>query len=126
MIRRGLVALAAAGAVGLAGFVWWPNGEYRPIQRQETWTFEEGLEAASQIRTGRPSLTEEAARELRGAPTLATDVPGLSDPLAGTGVEPAISPEQVPPGAGSELQSDESASPAPSPEASPTAASAAQ
>jgi putative peptide zinc metalloprotease protein len=68
--------IAIAVCVLFAGFVLWPNGEYRPVQRQESWTFEEGVRAASKVPTGRPSLTQEAARELGGAPTVATDVPG--------------------------------------------------
>ncbi len=118
----GRVAIAA-GLV-FAAFILWPNGEYRPVQRQESWTFEEGVRAASKVPTGRPSLTQEAAKELRGAPTVAADVPGLSDPVASTGLEPAESPEQVPADTGTPLPGGGKASPAPSPQTSPTAASA--
>jgi putative peptide zinc metalloprotease protein len=61
----GFVGLAALGA---AAFVLIPNGEYRPIQAGETWTFSEGVEAASAFTSGRPSLTEERREELGGAP----------------------------------------------------------
>jgi len=74
--------IAAVAAMSFAAFILWPNGEYRPIQRPEKWTFSEGIEATREIPTGRPSLTEEAAEELGGAPTQAQNVPGLEDAAA--------------------------------------------
>lgn len=69
------LALGGVAAAGLifAGFILWPNGEYRPIQPEERWNFGEAVEAARQIDTGRPSLTEERQEELGGAPPLAPE-----------------------------------------------------
>lgn len=95
----GLAAGAgSAAAVVFAAFVLWPNGEYRPIQPQERWTFDESLQAVKQVNTGRPSLTEEIAEELEGAPTVAEDVPGLSgtvESVAGT-EDPDADPDGTP------------------------------
>ena len=63
----GFVGLAAVGA---AAFILIPNGEYKPIQADETWTISDGTQAISEFTTGRPSLTEEAEEELGGAESL--------------------------------------------------------
>jgi hypothetical protein len=67
--RRALVVTAATGAVALAAFTWWPNGDYRPIQPGERGTVQGGLQDVSAIPTGRPSLTPARQQELGGAPT---------------------------------------------------------
>jgi putative peptide zinc metalloprotease protein len=66
------LALLAGGAViaGLA-FLWWPNGEYRPIQPGERGTVADGLRTIAEVPTGRPGLTEERVAELGGAPARA-------------------------------------------------------
>jgi putative peptide zinc metalloprotease protein len=61
-----------AGAAALAGFtawMWWPNGEYRPIQPGERGTIQAAVRDLAYVPTGRPSLTVERQRQLRGAPT---------------------------------------------------------
>ncbi|MFL5820277.1 MAG: hypothetical protein ACJ76S_06290 [Solirubrobacteraceae bacterium] len=67
-LRRAAVLGPLLTAGGLAAFVWWPNGDYRPIQPQEHGTIQGGFAALRQIATGRPSLTPERQRELHGAP----------------------------------------------------------
>src|SRR5205823_221488 len=37
-VRRGAAVLAGAALVSFLAYVWWPNGEYRPIQRGERGT----------------------------------------------------------------------------------------
>lgn len=69
------VLRTVSGGVGLAAlvlaaYVLIPNGEYKPIQADERWTLSEGVSAASEISSGRPSLTEERESELEGAPSL--------------------------------------------------------
>lgn len=64
--RYGRVLLAAA-AIG-AAWLWWPNGEYRPLQRDEQLRVQDGVRAVSAVSSGRPGLTEERADELDGAP----------------------------------------------------------
>jgi putative peptide zinc metalloprotease protein len=63
------VGLAGAAVLGGAAYLLIPNGEYKPIQPEEQWTFGEGVDALSEVTTGRPSLTEEREKELGGAPT---------------------------------------------------------
>src|SRR5436190_8639208 len=50
-----VVALAALSA--LIGYIWWPNGDYRPIQRGEKGTVEGAVAQLSNIASGRPGLT---------------------------------------------------------------------
>lgn len=89
MARRG-VALAGAALVAVAAFVWWPNGEYRPIQPGERGRIQDTVRAARSLPTGRPSLTPERAEELEGAPFRSRaaaqeiDGPGLEDPVPTT------------------------------------------
>ena len=61
----GATALAAAA---LVAFIWWPNGDYRPIQPNEKGTLAGGLQSFKYIGTGRPALTPEREAELNGAP----------------------------------------------------------
>ena len=68
--RRAMVLVPAVAALGLAAFVWWPNGDYRPIQPGERGTVQAGVKSLEDIPTGRPSLTPERQRELGGAPDL--------------------------------------------------------
>jgi hypothetical protein len=67
-LRRGVLGVGAAGAVGLAAFVWWPNGDYRPIQPTERGTIQAAVRDLRALPTGRPSLTVRRQRELGGAP----------------------------------------------------------
>ena len=69
VLRTALGAIGVA-AVCAAAFILIPNGEYKPIQPDESWTVSESFEAISGFRTGRPSLTEEREESLGGAPTL--------------------------------------------------------
>jgi putative peptide zinc metalloprotease protein len=92
-ILRTALGVVGVTAVAAAAFVLIPNGEYRPIQPDETWTVSESFEAASAFTSGLPRLTEERADELGGAPTLEesdggfvpsynTDQDDASDPSA--------------------------------------------
>ena len=67
---RGSLGLVGVAAIAAAVYVLIPNGEYRPIQPGEDWTFSDGIEAAAQFTSGRPSLTEEHEEALGGAPSL--------------------------------------------------------
>jgi putative peptide zinc metalloprotease protein len=63
-------ALGVAGLAAMAGLVWiwWPNGEYRPLQRGERARVQDTVRATAQLPTGRPGLTEVDAARLNGAP----------------------------------------------------------
>lgn len=69
-VRRTLVVASSAAMVGLAAYVLYPNGEYRPIQANERGTVQGGVAQLSALRSGRPALTEEREQELGGAPTV--------------------------------------------------------
>jgi putative peptide zinc metalloprotease protein len=67
-LRRGVLGIGAAGAAGLAAFVWWPNGDYRPIQPTERGTVQAAVRDLRALPTGRPALTVQRQRDLGGAP----------------------------------------------------------
>jgi hypothetical protein len=67
--RRALVVGPTLAGVATAAFLWWPNGDYKPIQPHERGTIQGGLQSLKQIPSGRPSLTPQRARQLGGAPT---------------------------------------------------------
>ena len=66
--RAGLVA-AGTALTALAAFVWWPNGEYKPIQPGERGTIQGAIAQLAEVPSGRPGLPPERERELGGAPT---------------------------------------------------------
>ena len=68
-LRRGVLGVGAVGTAGLAAFIWWPNGEYRPIQPTERGTIQTAVRDLAAVPTGRPALTVQRQRELGGAPT---------------------------------------------------------
>jgi putative peptide zinc metalloprotease protein len=116
-LRRALVVLPAVAALGLAAFVWWPNGDYKPIQPNERGTVQGGLRSLADVGTGRPALTPQRERQLHGAPgkrhATSTRPQQLRGP-AGTGQErPATTTPAAPP-------SDQSTTPEPAAGATPT------
>jgi putative peptide zinc metalloprotease protein len=75
--RERPVARVAFGAIGVAAvafaaYTLIPNGEYKPIQPGERWTFSDGLEAASDVATGRPGLSPDYEERLGGAGSVHT------------------------------------------------------
>lgn len=67
-IRRLGVVTGTAVVVSLIGFIWWPNGEYKPIQPGERGTLQGAVRQFRAVPSGRPSLTPERERQLGGAP----------------------------------------------------------
>ena len=67
-VARGAVAAAGVALAVGAAYVWWPNGEYRPLQPGERGRLQDTIAAVEDIPSGRPSLTEERQAELDGAP----------------------------------------------------------
>ena len=68
-------AASLAGMAALVGFIvyiWWPNGEYRPIQRGEKGTVEGAFAQFTAIPSGRPGLTLQRAKQLGDAPFRST------------------------------------------------------
>jgi putative peptide zinc metalloprotease protein len=66
--RRAIVVGGTAASVALAAYTWWPNGDYRPIQKNERGTVQGGVDSLAAIPSGRPSLTPQRAKQLHGAP----------------------------------------------------------
>jgi hypothetical protein len=66
--RQVALGLAGAGAIALAAFSWWPNGQYRPVQAGERGTLTGLVREVAALPTGRPSLTVQRERQLGGAP----------------------------------------------------------
>jgi putative peptide zinc metalloprotease protein len=64
--------LAASAVAALLAYIWWPNGEYRPIQPGEKGTIQGAIQQLGKVSSGRPGLPEERARELGGAPLLSS------------------------------------------------------
>ena len=65
--RSAVLAGATAAAAGLA-FLWWPHGDYRPIQPGERGTIVSAIRNLSHLPGGRAALTVQRRSELGGAP----------------------------------------------------------
>jgi len=65
---RGASTIAIAALVAFLGYIWWPNGDYRPIERGEKGTVQGALAQFTYIPSGRPGLTAARATQLHGAP----------------------------------------------------------
>jgi putative peptide zinc metalloprotease protein len=84
--RLGLVTGTAA-VVAALGFVWYPNGAYKPIQPSERGTLQGAARQFGHISSGRPSLTADREKSLRGAPNV-RDSGGTTGTTDQTGTEP--------------------------------------
>jgi putative peptide zinc metalloprotease protein len=69
---RGAFVVATAAAAAFLGYIWWPNGDYRPIQPGEKGTIQGAVQQFAQVSTGRPSLTKAREAALGGAPLLSS------------------------------------------------------
>ena len=65
---RAVFVAASAAVAGFLGYLWWPNGEYRPIQKGEKGTVVGAVNELANISSGRPGLPAARARQLGGAP----------------------------------------------------------
>ncbi len=61
-------AVLVAGLIALVGWLWWPKGDYRPIQPGERGTISGAIQQFAAIPTGRPALTKQRAKQLGNAP----------------------------------------------------------
>ncbi|MEY2473906.1 MAG: putative peptide zinc metalloprotease protein [Actinomycetota bacterium] len=79
--RAALIPVYALLIGGLA-WLWWPNGEYKPLHKGEKWTVQDTMSRASHVATGRPGLTKQRAAVLNNTPTT-TAVPTTSTTVRG-------------------------------------------
>ncbi len=80
--------LTAAAAAALVAFIWWPNGDYRPIQPGEKGTLASGIHSLKDIPSGRPALTAQRAAELHGAPAQSKRFPKAKESSNSTQDQP--------------------------------------
>ena len=96
---RAVYGLATATAAAVLGYVWWPNGDYRPIQRSERGTLTGAVQQLAQVPSGRPSLSRKRAQQLHGAPFQSstrhqtTTTPQPVRPPTGTSSTPTLTNE---------------------------------
>jgi putative peptide zinc metalloprotease protein len=69
---RGAFVVVTAVLAAFLGYLWWPNGDYRPIQRGERGTISGAVSQFENISSGRPALTKERQRQLGGAPLVSS------------------------------------------------------
>ena len=79
-LGRATLALAVVAAAGGLAYLWWPNGEYRPLQPGERGRVQDAVRVARQVPTGRPALTAERAEQLEGAPFQSAVASPSTDP----------------------------------------------
>jgi putative peptide zinc metalloprotease protein len=70
---RGAFVVVTSAAAAFLAYIWWPNGDYRPIQPGERGTLQGAVQQLAAVPSGRPALTKERAEELGGAPLLSSD-----------------------------------------------------
>jgi hypothetical protein len=97
---RGVAMLVGAGLIASVAWLWWPNGEYKPIQPGERGTIQGAVAALDELPSGRPALTPKREQELGGAPTqrsLREDglVPGEESPSQTTSTPTTTEPGQT-------------------------------
>jgi putative peptide zinc metalloprotease protein len=86
-MRRLAVLSTSACLLAALGFVWYPNGDYKPIQPGERGTLQGAAAQFGSIPTGRPALTPGRERGLGGAPS-AQDEDGPAEPTEPTNTSP--------------------------------------
>jgi putative peptide zinc metalloprotease protein len=105
---RTLGIVAMLSAVGTLGFVWWPDGDYKPAQPGERWTVPEAAEAIAATASGQQAF-EEVPSDWASEGEQATTDPTLDPNPAPSPEDPTVTPSPA-----------ESPSPSPTAEPSPT------
>jgi hypothetical protein len=71
-LRRFALISGTAGLLAALGFVWYPNGDYKTIQRGERGTIQGAFAQFGHMKGGRPALTPRREQQLGGASTAQT------------------------------------------------------
>src|SRR5829696_1432287 len=69
IVRRAVAFAGVTAVVAAVAFIWWPNGDYKPILPGERGTLPEAVRAVPSIPSGRPSLAPGPASAPAGTPT---------------------------------------------------------
>ena len=75
-VRRMGVVTGTAAAIACLGFVWWPNGDYKPLQPGERGTVQGLAGQWGSVKTGRPGISPARERGLGGAGFVHKQGPG--------------------------------------------------
>jgi putative peptide zinc metalloprotease protein len=83
-VPRGAFVVAVATAAAFLGYIWLPNGDYRPIQKGERGTIQGAVQQFANVSSGRPGLTKAREAALGGAPLLSSQQqsPDTTTPIA--------------------------------------------
>jgi putative peptide zinc metalloprotease protein len=81
---RGAFVVVTGVAAALLAYIWWPNGDYRPIQPGERGTIQGAFQQFSHVASGRPGLTRQREASLGGAPLLSWRQRDTTEPATGT------------------------------------------
>ncbi|MDX6517737.1 MAG: hypothetical protein QOF50_583, partial [Gaiellaceae bacterium] len=68
-LGRAALVVGASAAAAFTAYIWWPNGDYKPIQPGERGTVQGAVQEIGNIPSGRPALTPAQQQKLGGAPT---------------------------------------------------------
>ena len=85
---RGAFVVAFGAAAAFLGYIWWPNGDYRPIQAGEKGTIQGAVRQFVAIPSGRPALTPQREAGLGGAPLLSSHGGSTTKPPEPTLINP--------------------------------------
>ncbi|MDX6663200.1 MAG: putative peptide zinc metalloprotease protein [Solirubrobacterales bacterium] len=124
-MRAGLLAGTLA-AVGLVAFLWWPNGDYKPIQPGERGTIQGGVQALARVPTGKPSVASQPRSRADAAAHRAAATPKPAGAQTGQSQPPPSSspstttPQSSPPPSSPPPSTTPTTTPAPSPSPTPT------
>ena len=83
-VRRAAVVGPLLAAAGLLALVWWPKGEYTPIQPHERGTVQGGFAGLRSVATGRPVFGPAPERDRQAAPRERSRVRRSSTPRSGS------------------------------------------
>src|SRR4051794_13885041 len=86
---RGAFVVVMSALAAFLGYIWWPNGDYRPIQRGERGTVQGAVAQFAQVPSGRPALTKKREEELGGAPLLSSQTDSGTAPTQSPRTPPA-------------------------------------
>ncbi|MDX6492670.1 MAG: putative peptide zinc metalloprotease protein [Gaiellaceae bacterium] len=68
-LGRAALVVGASAAAAFTAYIWWPNGDYKPIEPGERGTVQGAVQEIGNIPSGRPALTPAQQQKLGGAPT---------------------------------------------------------